>query len=69
MPEYKLDERLGVNREVNLPPSSLYIGLGWDPTPESRKRHYRRYYAQELEKVKEVMPVVSPFASYDIMRG
>lgn len=64
MPEYKLDERLNVQREVNAPPASMYIGLGWDPTPESKKRHYRRYYAQELETVKEVMPVASPFASF-----
>lgn len=33
MPEYKLDERLNVHREVNPPPESLYMGLGWDETP------------------------------------
>jgi hypothetical protein len=69
MPEYKMDERLKVNREVNVPPDSMYMGLGWDENPESKKRHYRRYYAKELEEVKEVMPVVSPFSSYEIKRG
>lgn len=44
MPEYKLDARLNVNREVNNPPETMYMGLGWDPEPESKKRHYRRYY-------------------------
>ena len=69
MPEYKLDERLNVYREINVPPETMYLGLGWDDKPETKKRHYRRFYTQELETVKEVMPVVSPFASFDIMRG
>ena len=30
MPEYKMDPRLKIEREVNPPPSSLYMGLGWD---------------------------------------
>ena len=33
-PTYKLDERLNVYRETNLPPDSIYIGLGWDENPE-----------------------------------
>jgi hypothetical protein len=33
------------------------------------RKHYRRYYGQELEKVKEIMPKESPFNSYDIVRG
>ena len=69
MPEYALDERLKVHREVNVPPESMYLGLGWDENPETKKKHYRRFYVQELEKIKEVMPVESPFASFDIMRG
>ena len=94
-------------REINLPPSSLFINLGWDEFPTSQggnqdleefvsargnalikkkemitynliknttksldtRKHYRRYYGQELEKVKEVMPKESPFNSYDIVRG
>jgi uncharacterized protein YjaG (DUF416 family) len=32
-------------------------------------KHYRRYYNNELEKVKEVLPKESPFQSYDIKRG
>lgn len=69
MPKYELDTRLNVYREVNPPPESLFIGLGWDETPESKQRHYRRYFTEELEKVKEVMPVPTPFATYEIKRG
>lgn len=30
MPMYETDRRLKVDREVNAPSESLYIGLGWD---------------------------------------
>lgn len=70
MPVYEMDKRLKVYREVKMPPISAYIGLGWDENPpEQKRKHYRRYYTQELETVKEIMPVESPFASFSIMRG
>jgi hypothetical protein len=56
MPSYAFDERLKINREINPPPSSLYIGLGFNPNKEDNKKHYRRYYPDELENVKEIMP-------------
>ena len=33
------------------------------------RKHYRRFYPSALEKCKEVLPVASPFSSYDIKRG
>jgi bisphosphoglycerate-dependent phosphoglycerate mutase len=67
--EYKHDDRLKVDREVNPPPASLYIGLGFDKKEdEEYQRHYRRYYPDELEHVKEVMPKL-PFYEEKIMRG
>ena len=33
----------------------MYIGLGWDEEPEQKRRHYRRFYPDELENVKEIM--------------
>jgi hypothetical protein len=69
MPQYKKDEKLNLFREINVPPDSMFMGLGWDENPEQKKRHYRRYFPNELETVKEVMPVESPFSSYNIMRG
>ncbi len=54
-PVYKLDENLNVMREITKPPDSLYIGLGYDESPEDNKRHYRRFYADELENIKELM--------------
>ena len=32
-------------------------------------RHYRRFYADELEHVKEIMPVESPFDQFMIKKG
>lgn len=54
-PTYTKDEMLNVMREVSKPPESLYIGLGWDEEPEDKRRHYRRFYPDELENVKELM--------------
>jgi hypothetical protein len=45
------------------------MGLGWDETPDQKRRHYRRYYPDELENIKEVMPVPTPFNQFDIKRG
>lgn len=45
------------------------MGLGWDETPEHARRHYRRYYNDELENIKEIMPVPTPFHTYDLKRG
>jgi hypothetical protein len=68
-PKYTLDELLNVYRESDAPPDTLYIGLGWDEVPEDKRKHYRRYYPDELENVKELMPVPSPFLAYNLKRG
>lgn len=68
IPTYNYDERLKINREVDPPPASLFIGLGFNETAESKKRHYRRYFADELENVKEVMPT-KPFHECVVIRG
>lgn len=69
MPRYKTDERLKVDRETNIPPKELFIGLGWDEDSTTKRKHYRHYYNCELEKVKEIFEKESPFNSYKIMRG
>jgi len=54
-PKYQFDERLKINREVNKPPSTLYFELGYNEThptdPKLEKKHYRRYYDDELENI------------------
>jgi hypothetical protein len=30
MPKYKTDERLKVDKEIDPPPATMFIGLGWD---------------------------------------
>lgn len=66
---YELDTRLNVYRECNIPPENLYIPLGWDPTPESKIKHYRKFYTEELEDVKDIMPIATPFDQFEIKRG
>lgn len=56
MPKYAKDERLKVDREVNPPPSALYIPLGWDEDSTTKRKHYRLYYNDELENNTEIFP-------------
>jgi hypothetical protein len=69
MPTYFHDPKLKVDREAEGPPESLFTGLGWDPEAISKRKHYRRYYPDELENIREVMPMLTPFDSFDIKRG
>lgn len=67
-PKYKYDERLKVDREVEFPPENLFMPLGYNKNPEDKEtKHYRRYYPDELENIREVMPA-SPFLHEDINR-
>jgi hypothetical protein len=45
-----------VHREHNKPEESLFLPLGWDEHPEHKRKHYRKYFKDELEYIKEVMP-------------
>ena len=69
MPTYSMDMRLNVEREVKIPPATLFLGIGSDPNPNAEQRHYRRFYPKELELVPEIMSQPSPFDSYDLKRG
>ena len=41
MPEYAMDQRLKVMREVNMPSDKLFIGLGFDVDDTTKRKHYR----------------------------
>lgn len=69
MPEYERDTILECDREIKKPPESHFIGLGWDEDATTKRKHYRRFYPDELENVKEVLGVASPFQTYEIKRG
>lgn len=79
MPKYEKDHKLNIDREINVPPESIYIGLGWDADANSKRKHYRMYYNTELEKVKEIFmdlednpdenAIASPFHRFDLRRG
>lgn len=69
MPKYRHDDLLDIDREVDAPPPQTFIGLGWDEDKETQRKHYRRYYPEELEKIRELMPRTSPFNQYDLRRG
>ena len=63
------DEILDVDRECNKPPESVFIGLGWDVDSTTKRKHYRRFYTDELENIRDGMEMVSPFQTYLIKRG
>ena len=67
-PKYNMDPVLNVAREVSKPSENLYIALGYDEQPEDDRKHYRRFYPDELENCSELMPK-SPFTEYPIKRG
>lgn len=69
MPQYKKCPRLKVDKEVNIPSSKLYIGLGWDDDATTLRKHYRKYIPDELENDKEIFPQKSPFNTYYAFRG
>ena len=69
MPEYEHDELMDVDRECKIPPKSLFIGLGYDDDKDTGRRHYRRYYPDELENITEILPIATPFNQYDLKRG
>lgn len=61
MPKYKFDDHLQVDREDKNPPESAFIGLGWDEDSTTQRKHYRRFFPDELENIKSVLPIQSPF--------
>lgn len=69
MPKYATDPRLKVDREVDKPPDSLFAPLGWDENRDTNRKHYRLFYNDELENIKEIFPKPSPFNSFELIRG
>lgn len=67
-PTYTFDERLKIHREDIPPPKEIYMAVGYDPKHDSKQKHYRRFYEDELENINEIMPR-SPFQSYEITKG
>ena len=60
-------------REVNPPPSSLYMAIGHDDQvsqqiPANLNKHYRKIYQDELENNKEIFNH-SVFYNTDVTRG
>jgi hypothetical protein len=47
----------------------LFIPLGWDKAVDSKTKHYRKYFTDELENVKSIFSKKSPFDTYEIVRG
>lgn len=71
-PIYKLEKRLNVQMETNPPPDSLFMQVGFDTKPGAGEKHYRRYYADELENVEDKdgdKLVDSPFMTANMYRA
>ena len=69
MPKYAQCKRLLIDRECKKPARALYIGLGWDEDSTTQRKHYRRYYEDELENISEIFPEKSPFHSIELKKG
>ena len=67
-PTYIYDDRLKIYREDIPPPKEVFLPIGYDPKHDSKQKHYRRFYEDELENIEEVMPK-SPFQSCEIKKG
>lgn len=72
-PKYVFDERLKLLKEsLPKPPSTIYKEIGHDKqapeNPEVANKHYRRFYDDELENVKEIFKK-KPFHTSDVIRG
>jgi len=66
-PVTKFHERLKVEVEVDQPASTLFLPVGYNREPKDGKKHYRRFYPDELENIAEVMQA-SPFLAEKIFR-
>ena len=50
-----------VDKEYGKPPESAFIGLGWDVDAQTKRKHYRRFFPDELENIRNQFHMVSPF--------
>ena len=65
-----MNTRLNNWEEIERPPKEIFEPLGWDRNPnESEEKHYRKFFTEELEKVKTVMAKESEFQCYDLKKG
>lgn len=39
--------------EVDAPPKEMFMEIGHDSAPGSGEKHYRRYWTDELENIKD----------------
>ena len=67
IPKFKFDERLKVDREVEIPSDKVFMPIGYNRARDDGMKQYRRYYPDELENIPEVMQE-SPFLSELIFR-
>jgi len=56
MPQYMEHPRYKVDVEDTSPPKEIFLGLGWDEDRLTQRKHYRQYYPDELENIKEIFP-------------
>ena len=69
-PIYKVDERLGCQRECEQPSPILFEELGWDREPGvSTEKHYRSFVPTQLEQTKSIMSKESEFDCFTLKRG
>lgn len=57
-----------IEDESKTPPAHLYQSVGYNKTKADEKKHYRRYFDEELENVKD-LKLESPFFKFPVKRG
>lgn len=67
-PEYTINPLTKIRVEKNPPSDAEYISLGYDPTVNSKVRHWRYFVKKELENCPEVM-THSAFSTFELTRG
>ena len=68
LPSYEWDDRLKIMREVKKPPPTVYTELGFNDEYTDGRKHYRRFYDDELENDKDIFKKPT-FHTFDIQRG
>lgn len=67
-PVYYLDPKTKIRVEKEPPSYAEYVSLGYDPTIDSKIRHWRYFVKKELERCPEVM-TQSAFSTFTLTRG
>jgi hypothetical protein len=62
---------LKIDVECKAPPKEMFMEIGHDTSPGSGEKHYRKYYTDELENIKDSfgeLLIETPFLAEKVTR-